>query len=42
MKVASDPKELLIVGPDADHCDVYDQTDRIPFDLTAFFQQHLC
>ncbi|MDN5841954.1 MAG: alpha/beta hydrolase [Alcaligenaceae bacterium] len=41
MKVASDPKELLIV-PDADHVDLYDQMDKIPFDkLTAFFRMHL-
>lgn len=41
MKVASDPKELMIV-PDADHCDLYDQMDKIPFDkLTSFFRQHL-
>ncbi len=41
MKVASDPKELVIV-PDADHCDLYDQMDKIPFDkLTDFFNRHL-
>ncbi len=40
-KAASDPKELLIV-PDADHVDLYDQMDKIPFDkLTSFFKQHL-
>jgi uncharacterized protein len=40
-KVASDPKELVIV-PDADHVDLYDQMDKIPFDkLTSFFKQHL-
>jgi fermentation-respiration switch protein FrsA (DUF1100 family) len=40
-KVASDPKELLIV-PNADHVDLYDQMDKIPFDkLTSFFKQHL-
>jgi uncharacterized protein len=40
-KVATDPKELLIV-PNADHVDLYDQMDKIPFDkLTSFFQQHL-
>jgi hypothetical protein len=39
--VASDPKELVIV-PDADHVDLYDQMDKIPFDrLTSFFKQHL-
>lgn len=41
LKVASDPKELLIV-PNADHVDLYDQMDKIPFDrLTSFFNQHL-
>lgn len=40
-KAASDPKELLIV-PNADHVDLYDQMDKIPFDkLTSFFKQHL-
>jgi uncharacterized protein len=40
-KVASDPKELVIV-PNADHVDLYDQMDKIPFDkLTSFFKQHL-
>jgi fermentation-respiration switch protein FrsA (DUF1100 family) len=40
-KVASDPKELVIV-PDADHVDLYDQMDKIPFDrLTSFFKKHL-
>ena len=40
-KAASDPKELVIV-PDADHVDLYDQMDKIPFDkLTAFFQKNL-
>ncbi|NQD73612.1 alpha/beta hydrolase [Pseudomonas sp. CM27] len=40
-KAASNPKELLIV-PNADHVDLYDRMDKIPFDkLTAFFQQHL-
>lgn len=41
IKVASEPKELLIV-PNADHVDLYDQMDKIPFDkLTAFFQKNL-
>ena len=32
-----DPKELVIV-PGADHCDLYDQKDKIPFDkLREFF-----
>jgi len=40
-KIASDEKELVIV-PDADHVDLYDRLDKIPFDkLTAFFNQHL-
>lgn len=40
-KAASDPRELVIV-PDADHVDLYDRTDKIPFDtLTAFFRTHL-
>lgn len=38
---AAEPKELVIV-PDANHTDLYDRTDMIPFDrFTAFFQQHL-
>jgi fermentation-respiration switch protein FrsA (DUF1100 family) len=40
-KLASEPKELVIV-PGADHVDLYDRLDKIPFDkLTAFFNQHL-
>jgi fermentation-respiration switch protein FrsA (DUF1100 family) len=40
-KAASNPKELLIV-PDADHVDLYDKMDKIPFDkLTSFFREHL-
>lgn len=40
-KMASDPKELVIV-PGADHVDLYDRLDKIPFHkLTAFFTQHL-
>lgn len=40
-KAAADPKELVIV-PDADHVDLYDQTKKIPFDrLEAFFRQNL-
>ncbi|MFL5159307.1 MAG: alpha/beta hydrolase [Microvirga sp.] len=40
-KEASDPKEFVIV-PNADHVDLYDQMDKIPFDkLTSFFKQHL-
>ena len=38
---AAEPKELMIV-PGANHTDLYDQTDVIPFDrFTAFYQQHL-
>ncbi|WP_313738533.1 alpha/beta hydrolase [Pseudomonas sp.] len=38
---ASGPKQLLIV-PGADHVDLYDRSDKIPFDaLTVFFQKHL-
>ncbi len=41
VKSAVDPKQLLIV-PNADHVDLYDQMDKIPFDtLTAYFTQHL-
>jgi fermentation-respiration switch protein FrsA (DUF1100 family) len=40
-KAASEPRKLLIV-PDADHVDLYDQMDKIPFDkLTSFFKQYL-
>lgn len=38
---AAGPKELMIV-PGANHTDLYDRADVIPFDkLTAFFRQHL-
>lgn len=38
---AAEPKELLII-PGANHTDLYDRLDVIPFDrLTAFFQEHL-
>lgn len=38
---AAEPKELLIV-PGANHTDLYDQMDVIPFDrFTTFFHQHL-
>lgn len=37
-KAASSSKQLLIV-PDADHVDLYDRLDKIPFNkITAFFQ----
>jgi len=40
-KVASNPRELVIV-PNADHVDLYDRMDKIPFaKLTAFFRAHL-
>ena len=38
---AGEPKELVIV-PNADHVDLYDQKDKIPFDkLEAFFDKNL-
>ena len=38
---AAEPKELMII-PGANHTDLYDKVDVIPFDkLTSFFQQHL-
>lgn len=38
---AAEPKELMIV-PGANHTDLYDRVDVIPFDkLTAFFRAHL-
>ena len=41
LKAASSPKELVIV-PDADHVDLYDNRKKIPFDrFEAFFKQHL-
>ncbi|HXV11932.1 MAG TPA: alpha/beta hydrolase [Burkholderiales bacterium] len=40
-EAASQPKELVIV-PDADHVDLYDQVKKIPFDrLEAFFKRNL-
>jgi uncharacterized protein len=40
-KLASEPKELLIV-PGADHVDLYDRMDKIPFDRFAeFFDRNL-
>ncbi|MBY8130014.1 alpha/beta hydrolase [Vibrio fluvialis] len=40
-EAAAEPKELMII-PGANHTDLYDQMDVIPFDkITAFFQQHL-
>jgi hypothetical protein len=38
---ATGPKELMII-PGANHTDLYDKVDVIPFDkLTTFFRQHL-
>jgi uncharacterized protein len=38
---AAEPKELMIIDV-ADHVDLYDQMDIIPFDrLASFFEQHL-
>jgi len=38
---AAEPKELLVI-PGANHTDLYDKVDVIPFDkLNAFFRQHL-
>ena len=38
---AAEPKELMII-PGANHIDLYDRVDVIPFDkLPAFFNQHL-
>lgn len=38
---AAEPKELLII-PGANHVDLYDQLDKIPFDrISAFFAKHL-
>lgn len=38
---AAQPKELYVVD-DAEHIDLYDRTDRIPFDkLEAFFRENL-
>lgn len=38
---AAEPKELVIV-PGANHVDLYDQVDKIPFDkIQSFFTQHL-
>ena len=38
---AAEPKEQVII-PDANHTDLYDRADKIPFDrIAAFFNQHL-
>lgn len=40
-KLALEPKELLII-PNADHVDLYDNLNKIPFNkITDFFQQNL-
>jgi fermentation-respiration switch protein FrsA (DUF1100 family) len=40
-KAAAEPKELMII-PDANHVDLYDRVDVIPFDkLKAFFNMYL-
>ena len=40
-KLAAEPKQLLIV-PGADHVDLYDRMDKIPFDrLVEFFTENL-
>jgi fermentation-respiration switch protein FrsA (DUF1100 family) len=40
-RLAAQPKELYIVN-DAEHIDLYDRTDRIPFDkLETFFKESL-
>jgi uncharacterized protein len=40
-KMALEPKELVIV-PGADHVDLYDRLDKIPFEkITSFFTQNL-
>lgn len=40
-KLTGDNKELMII-PNANHVDLYDKTDKIPFDkITRFFQNNL-
>ncbi len=40
-KLAKEPKELLII-PGANHIDLYDRIDLIPFDkLETFFKENL-
>ncbi|KKX46886.1 hypothetical protein L950_0229420 [Sphingobacterium sp. IITKGP-BTPF85] len=40
-KMISGPKELVII-PGADHVDLYDKKDKIPFDrLETFFKDNL-
>lgn len=40
-KLTGDNKELLII-PEANHVDLYDNLEKIPFDkITAFYQENL-
>ncbi|MCM2322816.1 MAG: alpha/beta hydrolase [Oligoflexia bacterium] len=40
-QLAAEPKELMII-PNANHVDLYDRMDKIPFDrLEEFFERHL-
>jgi fermentation-respiration switch protein FrsA (DUF1100 family) len=40
-KAAAEPKELVII-PGANHVDLYDQVNLIPWEkLTTFFTEHL-
>lgn len=40
-KAAAEPKELVIIN-NADHVDLYDRVDKIPFDrIAGFFDKHL-
>lgn len=40
-KAAKEPKRMVVVD-DAEHIDLYDRTDRIPFDeVEAFFKENL-
>ena len=40
-KLTGSNKELMII-PDANHVDLYDRTDKIPFDkITQFFKDNL-
>jgi fermentation-respiration switch protein FrsA (DUF1100 family) len=41
MRAAAEPKELMIIKG-ANHVDLYDRPDRIPFDrMSAFFHENL-
>jgi hypothetical protein len=40
-KSAAEPKELMII-PNANHVDLYDRSDKIPFEkITKFFTTNL-